>query len=172
MGKRILVTYASKYGSTAQIADKISQVLQSEGLAVDEQPVDQSGDPSKYDAVVFGSAVYAGSWRKEATSWLSQYATQLSHRPTWIFSSGPTGEGDAEGLMDGWRFPEKMKAVIESIKPQSITCFHGEIDTDKLNFGEKLIVKGVKAPVGDYRLWHQISSWSAGIASALNGGGG
>ena len=70
METRVLVVYATKYGATAGIAEKIGQVLQEAGLSVDVQPADQAGDPTAYQAVVLGSAVYVGRWRKEAARYL------------------------------------------------------------------------------------------------------
>ena len=167
MNARILVTYASKYGSTAQIADQISQVLAEAGLQVTEGPVEKAPDPGGFDAVVVGSAVYAGQWRKEASEWLKEHTAVLAERPTWIFSSGPTGEGDPVELMNGWRFPEGLEAAVEQIIPQDIAFFHGNLDMDKLNFGERMIVKAIKAPTGDFRDWDAIHRWAAMIGQSV-----
>ena len=66
MDKQVLVAYATKYGATAEIAEKIGEVLRQAGLPTDVLPVDRVGDLSAYKAVVLGSAVYIGQWRKEA----------------------------------------------------------------------------------------------------------
>ena len=63
---RILVTYASKYGATAEIAEKIGQLLRQEDLQADVLPVNRVGNLTQYKAVIIGSAVYIGRWRKEA----------------------------------------------------------------------------------------------------------
>ena len=62
-------------------------------------------DLSEYDAVVLGSAVYIGGWRKEAVKFLKDNEGALAERTVWVFSSGPAGEGDPVDLLDGWRFP-------------------------------------------------------------------
>lgn len=167
MEKKILVAYATKYGATAEIAERIGQTLSEKGLAVDVQPADQVGDLAAYQAVVLGSAVYAGNWRKEAASFLEANQQALAERPVWLFSSGPTGEGDPVKLMKGWRFPEVLQPVADRIQPREIAFFSGEIDLDKLNLPEKMIVKGLKAPTGDYRDWEEIEAWAESIAGDL-----
>ena len=167
MDKKVLIAYASKYGATGEIAERVGQVLTEAGFAVDVQPADKINDLTAYNAVVLGSAVYAGQWRKETADFLTANEQALSERPVWLFSSGPTGEGDPVEMMKGWRFPETLQPFADRIQPRDIAFFHGEIDTKKLNLGEKLIVKGIKAPTGDFRDWDTIDSWAKGIAGTL-----
>jgi menaquinone-dependent protoporphyrinogen oxidase len=165
---KILVAYASKHNSTAEIADAIGEVLrESGGLQVDIQSVEAVKDITVYDAVVLGSAVYAGQWQGEAADFLKQHEQELAQRPTWLFSSGPTGEGDPKALMKGWEFPEALRPIAERVKPRDVAVFHGNLDTDKLSMLERLMVKGVKAPMGDFRDWNLIRAWASGVAQAL-----
>lgn len=167
MDTKVLVTYATKYGATAEIAARVGQVLSEVGLSTVVEPVDNVGNVREFDAVVLGSAVYAGQWRKEAAEFLADNEQQLTERPVWLFSSGPTGEGDPATLMSGWTFPPAQKAIADRIHPRDIVFFGGKIDTEKLNFGERLLIKGVKAPVGDYRDWQAIEAWAAEVAETL-----
>jgi menaquinone-dependent protoporphyrinogen oxidase len=163
----ILIAYASKYGATAEIAEKIGAVLRQAGLNADVLPADKVGDVTSYTAVVLGSAVYAGQWRSEAVKLLEANEQQLADRAVWFFSSGPTGAGDPSALMKGYRFPEAQQPIADRIKPRDIAFFHGNIDLKKLNLAEKVIVKGVKAPIGDFRDWAAITAWANDIAVAL-----
>ena len=104
MNAKILVAYASKYGSTKEIAEKIGQVLTDAGFAVDVLPADKVADVAPYQAVVLGSAVYSGNWRKAAANFLKANEKALAGRPLWLFSSGPTGKGDPVDLVKGWPF--------------------------------------------------------------------
>jgi menaquinone-dependent protoporphyrinogen oxidase len=167
MANQILVAYATKYGSTAEIAEKIGGTLRQRGFLAEVISVENVGTLNACDAIVLGSAVYAGQWQKEAVAFLEAHEGELSERPVWIFSSGPTGEGDPVELMKGWKFPEVLQPFVERIKPIDIAFFHGRIDLTKLNFGEKLIVKALKAPTGDFRDWGAITDWAESIADAL-----
>jgi menaquinone-dependent protoporphyrinogen oxidase len=167
MHKKILVTYASKYGATAGIAEKIAQVLDTAGLSVDLIPVKEMRDISPYGAVILGSAVYIGGWMKPAAKFLKSNQQALSKIPVWIFSSGPTGEGDAVELLEGWSFPENLKPIAERIQPREMVIFHGAIEKDKLPAIYKWMLKNVKAGMGDFRDWQAITSWAESIAAQL-----
>jgi menaquinone-dependent protoporphyrinogen oxidase len=168
MENKVLVAYATKHGATAEIAAKIGETLRQNGLSVDVLPAGKCGDLSAYSAVVLGSAVYVGQWQKDAIAFLESKEKELAARPVWLFSSGPTGEGDQAEIMQGWTFPEKQKPIAERIQPRDITIFFGAIDSNKLGFTEKLLIKGVKAPTGDFRDWEAISAWAVSIAVVLN----
>jgi menaquinone-dependent protoporphyrinogen oxidase len=172
MVQMVLVAYASKYGATAEIARRIGDTLAQEGLQVKVMPVDKAPDLAQYGAVILGSAVYAGQWRKEAADFLQANEALLNEMPVWLFSSGPTGEGDPVEAMKGWRFPETLQPVADRVGPREIAFFMGELDMDKLNLAEKLIIKAMKAPTGDFRDWESISAWAKGIAGELRGGTG
>lgn len=167
MADKVLVAYATKYGATAGIAERIGQTLQQAGLAAEVRLAAGVRDLSPYDAVVLGSAVYTGQWRKEAVDLLTGHERALTDRPVWLFSSGPTGEGDPNELLNGWHFPESLEETAARIKPRDIAFFSGEIDPGKLTFVEKMLVKGINAPTGDYRDWEAIESWANSIADAL-----
>ena len=167
MDPRVLVAYATKYGATAEIAEKIGQAILQAGLQTDVLPMDSVNDLAPYKAVVLGSAVYVGQWRKEAVAFLEANEKAMSKMPVWFFSSGPTGEGDPVQLMQGWRFPEAQQPIANRIQPRDTAFFHGVLDLTKLSLAEKLLIKGHKAPVGDFRDWDAITSWAAAIADAL-----
>ncbi len=166
---RVLVAFASKYGATAEIANKIGQVLRKAGLEVDVLPFNRASDLSHYRAIIMGSAVYIGQWRREAVKFVIRNEKLLTERQVWIFSSGPTGEGDAVELVSGWKYPGRLKPAIERIHPNDIAIFHGLIDTKRLNFLEKFMTGRVKAQAGDFRKWDAIDKWATEIAKTLTG---
>jgi menaquinone-dependent protoporphyrinogen oxidase len=168
---KVLVAFATKHGATEEIADKIGEVLRQAGLPVDVLPADRAGDLGAYRAVVLGSAVYIGQWRKEAAKFLQANEAVLAEKAVWLYSSGPTGEGDPAELLQGWQFPGKLQPIADRIGPRDITAFQGAVDADKLNFVEKWMLKMVQAPVGDYRDWEAIAAWATGIAGELQGEG-
>lgn len=171
MENKILVAYASKYGSTREIAKKIGEDLRDTGLDVDIRPVETVTSIDLYQTIIFGSAVYIGKWLKEAEVFLKANVKPLSERSVWLFSSGPSGDGDPKTLVDGALVPTNLKPVIDQIHPRQVTLFHGNIDPNKVNPVEKWAVKSVvKKPFGDYRDWQMIRSWTDGIASTLRSG--
>ena len=167
MENRVLVTYGSKYGGTAEIAERIGHVLREAGLQADVLSADKAGDPSAYEAVLVGSGVYIGQWRKEAARFLQNHEAVLAERPVWLFSSGPTGEGDPNELVQGWELPGKLKETVGRIEPRDVAVFHGVLEWDKLNLIEKWMIRNVKSPVGDFRDWEAITAWAQSIADEL-----
>jgi menaquinone-dependent protoporphyrinogen oxidase len=167
MDAPVLVAYATKHGSTEEIARRVARGLQDRGLKVELQDVREVQDPSPYTAVVLGSAVYIGQWRKEATEFLTRNETILALKPVWLFSSGPTGEGDPIELLKGFRAPQSLMPIIERIEPREIVVFHGDLDPKQLGWMERFVIKGVEAPIGDFRQWEQVDRWAAAIAESL-----
>ena len=167
MNSQVLLAYATKYGATAEIAEKIRQVLRLAGLQTDVLPVDRVSNLSSYKAVILGSAVYIGGWRKEAAKFLKVNEKVLAEQLVWLFSSGPTGEGNPVELTEGWHFPKALQPIADRIQPRDIAVFHGAIHKQKLNFIEKWMLNNVKAPLGDFRDWDAITSWATAIADVL-----
>ena len=169
MSKRILVAYVSKHGATKEMAEKIAEELRRSGLNVDvSSPNGYADRAAGYDAVVFGSAVYFGSWRKKAIAFLHAWEKLADAPPIWLFFSGPTGDVDPKAqTMGGQGIPERQRPVIERIKPRDIAFFRGKVDATQLNFLESWALKKVKAPLGDFRDWSAISSWATTVAEAI-----
>jgi menaquinone-dependent protoporphyrinogen oxidase len=167
----ILVVYASKHNSTAEIAKAISEVLRQSGdFQVDIRSVEVVEDITPYDVVLLGSAVYAGNWQAAAAAFLQKHETELAQRAVWLFSSGPTGEGDPKTLMKGWELPEALRPIARRIKPRDVAVFSGKLDPASLNFFTRMLVKAINASafrIGDFRDWNMIRAWAAVIAQAL-----
>ncbi len=159
----VLVAYASKHGSTQGIAERIAGKLRQMGKQVDVQPVDTVKNPGSYEAYVIGSAIYFGSWMKEATEFVHQNKTTLAGRPVWLFSVGPLGVD----FMDDEQQPKEKAEFQETIKPRDHRVFFGALDHNKLTFTERMMTKAVRAPEGDYRNWEAIDTWAESIARDL-----
>jgi len=167
MESKVLVTYSSKYGATAEIAERIGEVLRQSGLQGDVMPVKSVKDLKPYQAVVLGSAAYMFRWRGDAVLFLKKNEKRLSELPVWLFSSGPLGKGDPVELLKGQRYPKALQPYINAIKPRDIALFHGSVDMNKLNFFEKFSFQKTPAMQGDFRDWESITSWAKTIALAL-----
>ncbi len=167
MQQPILVAYATKHGATAEIAQRIAAVLRAAGFTADPVDLESGPELAGYGAVVLGSAVYMGGWRKEAADFLKHNEPALAGLPVWLFSSGPTGQGDPVALTKGWRFPDALLPIAVRIGVRDMALFGGDLEKENLGFLEKMVIKGVHAPLGDYRDWPAIEAWAAGIADAL-----
>lgn len=167
MAKKVLITYASKHGATEELAVRIGDYISNHGFEVDVLNVKNVSDISAYQSIILGSAVYVGQWRKSAANFLKENEMELSDKKVWLFSTGPTGEGDPAELMKGWKFPEDLQPIADKIKPVGIKIFHGVLDEAKLNMLEKMTVKMVKAPFGDFRDWNIVEEWAETIANQL-----
>jgi menaquinone-dependent protoporphyrinogen oxidase len=161
-GRRVLVAYASKHGSTEGIAEAIADRLRDIGHVAEARPV-QDANPRHVDAVVLGSAIYVGSWMKEATEFAERHADALRRVPTWLFSSGPLGVE----VHDEEEQPRQLGDLTDALHPRGHRIFFGALDRHKLGFGERMMVKAVKAPEGDFRDWDAIASWTDEIAESL-----
>jgi menaquinone-dependent protoporphyrinogen oxidase len=158
---RVLVAAATRHGSTEEIAALIARVLRLRGMETVELPAGDVEDMSEYDAVVLGSAVYAGHWLAPATSLVSRFQAELAEVPVWLFSSGPVG------------FPltpakaEDMTGVVGAIGAIEHRLFAGMLDKSQLGRLERAMVRMVRAPEGDYRDFNEVSHWAAAIAETL-----
>ena len=159
---RILVAWASKHGATAEIAAALADEFRELGIAADVHEADSVVDVAPYDAVVLGSAVYAGHWASGAKDFLEWNRATIATRPLWLFSSGPLGDPPkpAEDPIDA------LAAIRES-GARGHRIFAGKLDREKLGFGERALVKFVHAPYGDFRDWDEIRAWAHEIAAAL-----
>jgi menaquinone-dependent protoporphyrinogen oxidase len=123
----VLVAYASKHGSTQEIAERIAEKLRQLGKEAEARPVDAVADPGNYEALVVGSAVYYGSWLKEATEWVRRTQAVLAQRPVWLFSSGPLGTE----LKDAEQQPKEMAEFQQAIRPRDEQIFFGALDHNR-----------------------------------------
>lgn len=167
MSKKVLVTYATKYGATAEIAEKIAGVLKKTGATVDVEDVRNVDCLSDYETVVIGSALYMGFWRKEMARFVKKQTAVLAQKKVWIFVSGSTNDGDPVKELEGRIYPPNLQPVMDIIQPADITAFHGAIDLDKLSGFEKWVMKKMDAPIGDFRNWDMISTWAKTIAEKI-----
>jgi menaquinone-dependent protoporphyrinogen oxidase len=158
----VLVAYGSKHGATAEIAKVIANELRRVGHTVTCGPAEDVADLAPYDAVVLGSAVYMGRWRREARHLLRQMSKQLGERPLWLFSSGPCCQGDPN-----WSAPPGIEGRARHFGARGHVVFGGRIPLEPSTFVERAMTE--KCPPGyrDLRDWDVIRGWAAGIALEL-----
>jgi menaquinone-dependent protoporphyrinogen oxidase len=93
--KSILLAYASRFGSTQEVAETIATTLRENGLDVDLQPMQEVKSLDRYDAVVVGAAIYNAKWNVLAHQFVSRYQDALAQLPVAIFTLGPLSASEA-----------------------------------------------------------------------------
>ena len=160
---RVLVAFASKHGSTAEIAEAIAGELRKRGLDADCLPAGAVEDVAGYDAVVLGSAVYMKRWEHDARRLLRRRADALAARPFWIFSSGPFGKDPDPA----WSEPPKVVKDAERLGVRDHVVFGGRLPPEPKGFIERGIARNTPPEMADLRDWGQIRRWAASVARAL-----
>jgi menaquinone-dependent protoporphyrinogen oxidase len=161
---RVLVSAASRHGSTGEIAARIADVLRTalpRGSVVDVESAAEVADVAPYDAVVLGSAVYMGRWMEDARHAAVRIAA-YPPRLVWLFSSGPIGDPpkpDEE--------PVEVSGIVTATKARGHRVFAGRLDRHRLGFAEKAMVAALRVRDGDFRDWDAIDSWGRQIAAEL-----
>ncbi len=170
MSDSILIAYATKYGSTQDVAEKIAATLREGGLAVDLKPVKQVKTLDGYRAVVVGAPLYIGSWLKDAQHFLTQQQIALEKLPVAIFSLGPTRAG--EDVAEVRASLDVQVSKYPWLKPVAVELFGGKYDPAKLRFPDTLLaalpaspLHGV--PASDIRDWAAIRAWANTLPEKL-----
>jgi menaquinone-dependent protoporphyrinogen oxidase len=159
---KVLVTAASKHGSTDGLARTIGAELELAGLDVDVRRPSEVASIDRYDALVIGSAVYLGRWLDEARQLVDGFAEELPTKRVWLFSSGPLGDPPkpAGDPLDVARLVERSGAVEHRV-------FAGRLDQERLGIAERVVIASVQGPSGDFRPWPAIQLWAREIAMSL-----
>jgi menaquinone-dependent protoporphyrinogen oxidase len=160
--KSILLTYATRYGSTQEVAEAIAAILRGAGLNVDLQPMQEVKTLDSYDAVVLGAAIYNAKWNADAHQFLSQHQEALRQRPVAVFALGPLSTSDA-AMVRSRRQLDKELERYPWLKPVTVGMFVGKYDPAKpgLGFFERLM------PASDHRDWNAIRAWANALVTQL-----
>ncbi len=161
MQNRILVAYATKAGTTAEIAARIGETISQKNQTVDVLPISRVKDLSGYSAVVIGSAIRMGSVLPEVKSFVEKNQAALGQKPFSMFVAGMTLNEDTEANRTAVSaYLDPIRAVV---KPASEGLFAGVMDPQKVSFLDRLIIKALKTPLGDFRDWDKINAWAESI---------
>lgn len=155
---RVLVAYATRYGSTKEVAEEIAATLGAEGVAVDVMPAANVGHLHGYEGVVLGGSLYTGRLHKDARRFLAGHREALSVRSVAVFAMGPKSLEPSE-LAGSRAQLDRALAKTPEIEPVSVAIFGGVIDPAKLRFPFN------RMPASDARDWHAIEAWAAELAA-------
>lgn len=170
MSAPVLVAYATKHGSTAEIAEAIGADLRAMGCEAEVRPVSEVRDLRPYGTVVVGSAVYHGRWRRDAVDFLGRFEHELENRRTWLFSSGPTGgtpEADAKvgaalARESPMPAPPDIRRTAERIRALGHETFGGRVGDEMTGFLERWM------PRGDWRDFDHVRAWARMIGRRIS----
>lgn len=159
---RVLVSAASKHGSTREIAAVVAQALEAAGITCDVVEPADVATASGYDAVVVGSAVYIGQWLPEARDLVDRLADQLRDVPVWLFSSGLADQPSKRG-----NSAPATTARVESLGARGHRHFPGKLDVLQLSLAERATILAARGKYGDNRDMDAVRAWGEGIAAEL-----
>lgn len=167
MSHPILVGYATRYGSTREVAEAAAAALRECGLAVEVKPASEVRSLAEYGAVVLGAPLLMFRWHADAVKFLQRHREALMERPVAIFALGSTSDPQVE---QEWRSAraqlDKELARFPWLKPVGVEIFGGKFDPATLRFPLKQLAG--KAPATDIRDWEAIRAWAARLAAQLS----
>ena len=156
--KKILIAYASKCGSTGEVAMAIGKTVAQAGVRVDVLPLKKVAGLSDYQTVFVGSAIRMAKWLPEATDFISENHAILQSVPVAYFTvcatmikDTPANRAKAAG------FIEPVRTVLS---PAAEEYFAGKVDPNSLSFLENISLQAKGVPQGDFRDWNKITNWA------------
>ncbi len=162
--RKVLVTYATKYGTTREIAEEIAAALTGAGLDTDIIPVMEVGIIDAYDAVVIGSPLYMGKILVEAREFCKQYKPYLEGKWIAFFVSGIAvckGENNNEAML------EAIDAMSEYVKIEEKGTFGGRLSMDRLSESDMQLATIAGAPEGDFLDMENVRAWAKEIGRKI-----
>lgn len=164
----ILIAYATRAGSTREVADYLADLSRKHGREAVVKSVAEIRDVRPYSGVIVGSAVRMGNILPEAVNMVKRVQGQLAHTPTAYFAVCLSVKED---------MPEEQGKVRESLSqlseihpPVSTALFAGKVDYSTLSWFLRMVLsKGEKAiPEGDWRDWEAIRKWGEAVLPSLS----
>jgi len=167
----VLVAYATRYGSTQEVAEAIAATLRERGLEVDVQPMREMHTLEGYRAVVLGAPLYIGRWHKDAHRFLLEHREALTQQSVAIFALGPLGTDEQEIMESSNELDEELEKY-PGLTPVAREMFGGKYEPAQLRFSDRLIAKLPasplhKMPASDVRDWTAIRAWPGDLAQQL-----
>jgi menaquinone-dependent protoporphyrinogen oxidase len=143
------------------------QALSKQGLTVTVIPPGEVRAIDGYDAVIIGSAVYAGHWLSPAKDLVSRFRDELAARPVWLFSSGPVGNPSGKLAQAMGKDPVDLPAMRADSHARDHRMFAGKLDRKVLSRPQRAALLVFRGLDGDFRDWAEIRQWAGSIAAQL-----
>ncbi len=167
MSSSILVAFASKYGSTQEVAEAIAAELRKEGATVTLERAEAVKTLEGYSAIVLGAPIYIGALHKDALNFLRQHRQELEKRPIAVFALGPTHDDEQE-RQESRAMLDKELAKFPWLAPVTVEMFGGKYDPTMLRFPDSLIASLPASPIhgapaSDVRDWTAVHDWTTSL---------
>ncbi len=158
MPGKILVAYATRNGSTADIAQAIGKELRIAGFAVDVTEIKTISTLADYTAVVIGGPLYMGSVDGAVGKFITKHHEQLLKLPVAAFAVGLAPKNPNPAAIE--ESMEALKKSMGPVTPVTSVLFAGKLDPAKMNFVMRKFLEMAKIPTGDFRNWEAIAEWT------------
>jgi menaquinone-dependent protoporphyrinogen oxidase len=165
MAVRILVAYATRNGSTSEIAQAIGKELTIAGHAVDVAEIKTISTLADYTAIVIGGPLYMGSVDGSVGKFVAKHREQLLKLPVAAFVVGLAPKSPDPGAIT--MAMEALKKIMEPVTPVASVLFAGKLDPAKVNFVMRKFLEMAKIPAGDFRDWDAIAAWARELPDLL-----
>jgi menaquinone-dependent protoporphyrinogen oxidase len=166
MSTSVLVGYATRYGTTLEVAEAIAATLRECGLEVDIQPAREVRALDGYNAVVLGAPLFMFRWHKDARRFLSRHRDALTERSVAVFALGPVHDPhDEEEWQDSRAQLNRALDKYPWLGPVALEMFGGKYDPAWLRFPINLLAGN--EPASDIRDWTSIRAWASNLAAQL-----
>ena len=166
MVNRLLVGYATRYGSTQEVAEAIADTLRTCELEVEVHPLREVKSLAPYTGIVMGAPLMMFRWHKDAQRFLARHRRELRERPVAVFALGPVHEPrDEKEWADSRAQLEKELAKVPWFKPLALEILGGVFDPTKFRFPINKLAGA--EPASDIRDWDAIRAWAREVAQKL-----
>jgi menaquinone-dependent protoporphyrinogen oxidase len=159
---RVLVAYATKHGSTREVAEAVAETLRRHGLTVDVMPASDVGHLRRYEGIVLGGALYTGRLHKDARRFLKRHEDALAVRALAVFAMGPRTLEEADVASSRAQL-DRALAQAPRATPISVAIFGGVVAPEALRFPFN------RMPAVDARDWTAIEAWATDVAERFAG---
>ena len=167
VSEKILIAYATKSGSTEEVAEAIAKTFEEEGTPTEVKPAWDAPDPAEYRAVVVGSPLYSGKLLSDAAIFINRHKEKLVEMPTALFivclvMSRPT-ERSVQKVI------RQTRPMVELLRPRDVGLFAGSLHYKDVGFFNRILLRLMKVPEGDFRNWDTIHRWAREVHAKLTG---
>ena len=163
MSVSVLVTYASRYGSTREVAERITEIIKTDSLEAEILPCNQVNSLDAYTFIIIGTPFYIGKMLKDAKDFIIRFQKDLASKKVSFFALGPLSDVEKE-LADTQEQMEEELKQFPWLTPLSMEMFGGKYDPQTLRFADKILTllpasPLYKRPASDVRNWEKINRW-------------